>query len=75
MSVQEMLAQIPSLSFEERVQLIESLARSLRESRTPLPRRGVPASEVRGMIKPDGPIPTDEEIKEDYVNYLMEKYS
>ncbi|MDQ3754578.1 MAG: hypothetical protein M3371_07600 [Acidobacteriota bacterium] len=30
---------------------------------------------LHGIIKPDGVPPTDEELKEDYTNYLMEKYS
>jgi hypothetical protein len=28
-----------------------------------------------GMLKTDAPPPTDEELKEDYINYLAEKYS
>lgn len=75
MSLQEVIAQIPQLSVEERLKLIESLAQSLRESRTSHKHRGVPASQVRGMIKPEGEIPTDEELKEDYINHLTEKYS
>ncbi len=31
--------------------------------------------QLRGILKPEGPPPSDEEWKEDYVNYLMEKYS
>jgi hypothetical protein len=30
---------------------------------------------LRGIAKPDGPLPTDEELKDDYVRYLAEKYS
>ena len=30
---------------------------------------------LHGIIKPDSVPPTDEELKEDYTNYLMEKYS
>ncbi|MDX6530576.1 MAG: hypothetical protein QOH41_2866 [Blastocatellia bacterium] len=28
-----------------------------------------------GMLKTDDPPPTDEELREDYINYLTEKYS
>jgi len=28
-----------------------------------------------GIAKPDGPLPSDEELKEDYIRYLTEKYS
>ena len=34
-----------------------------------------PASAMLGILKSDRPIPTDEEIKEDYINYLTRKYS
>lgn len=37
-------------------------------------RRSV-SSELRGIARPKGPVPTDKEIKEDYVHYLSEKYS
>ncbi len=30
---------------------------------------------LQGMLKTDAPPPTDEELKEDYINYLAEKYS
>ncbi|PYS64904.1 MAG: hypothetical protein DMF74_05505 [Acidobacteria bacterium] len=30
---------------------------------------------LHGMLKTDAPPPTDEELKEDYINYLAEKYS
>ena len=30
---------------------------------------------LRGMLQTDGPAPTDEELKDDYVKYLEEKYS
>jgi hypothetical protein len=33
------------------------------------------AAHMRGILKPTGPIPTDEEVKQDYINYLSEKYS
>ncbi len=29
---------------------------------------------VLGMLTPDGPMPTDEELKEDYTDYLIKKY-
>jgi hypothetical protein len=30
---------------------------------------------LRGMLKTEGSPPTDEEVKDDYINYLAEKYS
>ncbi|HMG75405.1 MAG TPA: hypothetical protein VK582_18045 [Pyrinomonadaceae bacterium] len=30
---------------------------------------------LQGLLKTDAPPPTDEELKDDYINYLAEKYS
>lgn len=30
---------------------------------------------LQGMLKTDAPPPTDEELKQDYIDYLAEKYS
>jgi hypothetical protein len=30
---------------------------------------------LRGMLQTEGPAPTDEELKDDYIKYLEEKYS
>lgn len=32
------------------------------------------AEEMTGVIPSDGHVPTDEEVKEDYINHLAEKY-
>jgi hypothetical protein len=32
-------------------------------------------SRLEGMLKTAAPPPTDEELKEDYINYVSEKYS
>ena len=73
MSTQELLIQIQKLPLEDRLTLLEALTRGLQEEKRP--RKRVPVAEIRGIAKPDGPIPTDEELKEDYTRYLMEKYS
>jgi hypothetical protein len=30
---------------------------------------------VRGMLKPDGPMPTDADLTDDYTDYLTRKYA
>lgn len=75
MNVQEIVAVIPKLSFEERVELIEVLWQSLRGLQSHSPRRSVPAEKLRGVIKfPDGHIPDDAEIDELRFQALKEKY-
>jgi len=54
-------------------------APALGNSALAVPGDGVSKSEsvrqLRGMLKTEGEPPSDEELKEDYVNYLTEKYS
>ena len=74
MTVQEIIAAIPALSFEERVTVLRVLTQSLRSPNKQKNYRGVPASELRGLLKTATPSPTDDEIGEAYTDYLMEKY-
>lgn len=76
MTTQEVISAIPQFSFEERLELIEQLSRSLRTTESVGARRGVSANKVLGTLKPDeGKIPDDKEVKEIIAEYLMEKYS
>jgi len=86
MTVKEIVAQVEQLPPDERRMVVNELLRLLQaetqaeegESAEARQRRLAsipPASAMLGMIKPEGHIPTDEEIKEDYTNYLIRKYS
>ncbi len=75
MSTQELLAAINLLPTEDRLVLLESLARSLRAELRSRENIGVPVSEIRGIAKPDGEPPSDNEIREGYIQHLMEKYA
>ena len=86
MTVKEIVAQAVQLTLNERWMVVNELLRSLqaetlaREQESADARRRrlasiPPASALRGIAKPDGPIPTDEEIREDYINYLEQKYA
>ena len=75
MTYEQVVAEVMRLPAQERLRLLEVIAASLQvEHPTPVP-RGVPASQVEGILKPDGPMPTDEELKDDYTRYLIEKYT
>lgn len=75
MTYQEIIAEIPRLSMHERLLLLEVLSRSLRaDVHLPTPSPGS-AERLAGIIKIDGPMPTDEQIRESYTDYLEEKYS
>ena len=75
MSLQEMEAQIPQLTFEERRKLIRTLEASLREEPQASAYRGATVEEVRGIIKPTEELPPDFNWKEFKEQYLLEKYS
>ena len=86
MTYTEVMAQVRQLSPAERIMLVEAIMRWMREEFDQLETRDraegrrkrlqaiPPAELVRGMLKPEGPSPTDEEIREDYTNYLIRKY-
>ena len=75
MTRQQLLSEIGRLSLAERVELLEAISRSVREELRPRPRPQGAVGRLRGIARPDGPPPSDEELKEDYVNYLAGKYS
>ncbi|HEX8888569.1 MAG TPA: hypothetical protein VF779_05305 [Pyrinomonadaceae bacterium] len=75
MTHEELIREIMQLPLEQRMELLETISRSVREEIQPRERRESISSRLRGIAKFDGPPPTDEEIKEDYIRYLTEKYS
>ena len=69
--------EIERLSVEERLKLIEALTRSLQSDlrRSSSQRKGRVLDRVIGILTPeDGHVPTDQELRDDYVNYLEQKY-
>lgn len=76
MTYREMAAEIERLPLDEQLALLESLTRALRKTLTQSSTQEPDQSLVlvRGMLKPDGPMPTDEELKQDYTDYLIKKY-
>lgn len=69
MSIQDLLTEIDQLSLEEQLTLLEALSRRIRESV-----RASRVSHLRGILRPEGDVPTDDELKQDYLSYLEEKY-
>lgn len=75
MTVQDLMSEVRHLSLEERLQLLELLAHTLREEWSP--RRGPRSSvaRLRGLLKSEGPPPTDAELADAYTDHLLEKYT
>lgn len=74
MTHEELIKEIKQLPVEERIAVRDAISRSLQEDK-PLEMRVSIVNRLYGIAKPDGPMPSDEELKEDYVRYLTEKYS
>ena len=77
MTFQEIISEIPRLTFAERASVIEIYAKSLKTDIKLQEKdyQGASVEEVRGLIKfPDGHIPDDAEIDELRFQALTEKY-
>ncbi len=72
MTFQEMIAEIPHLSHSERLALLEALHQSLREQSE----QDSTGSflRLRGVLKPDTPLPDAYDYNEAYATSVIEKY-
>ena len=75
MTYQEIVEAVHQLSAQERLALLELLARSVRFDLADS-RQGAPLSELLyGILNQGGSPPTDEELRDDYTDYLLRKYA
>ncbi len=76
MTFREIAAEFKQLPINERLLLLEELTRSLRMEliETGRPRQDSTPKLWRGMLKPAGASPSDQEIEDAYADYLIEKY-
>jgi len=70
MTYQEIIAEIPQLTMQERLMLLEVLSRSVRAALSVPARSPGSAERLAGIIKIDGPAPTDQQVRESYIAYL-----
>ena len=75
MTQAELIKEIKQLPVDRQREILDVITRDLREQTQPPEDRSSIVSRLRGIAKPDGPIPSDEDLKEDYIRYLEEKYS
>ena len=87
MTHEELIQEIKQLPRDQRKALGEAILRSVQEEQLASDSGPREQSEIsreekiaafhrlRGMLKTEGSPPTDEELKDDYINYLAEKYS
>lgn len=75
MTYQEIVEAVHHLSSQERLALLEVLARSVRLDLADS-RQEVPLSQLlHGILSQGGSPATDEELRDDYTNYLLRKYA
>ena len=74
MTYESLVEAVKQLSRQEQAQLRDVLTEALNQTARPPERKMVSAKEMRDILKPNGFIPSDQELKEDYINYLEEKY-
>ncbi len=74
MTYREIVAEIERLPEAEQQAILLWLVKrariETRRGNRPIP----PASVMRGIARPAGKMPTNDEIREDYTDYLIEKY-
>ena len=75
MDYAEVVVEVKRLSQAEKIALLKVLADSLNEGSQPKAERKHTLKMLYGALRPaDGRIPTDEEIKEEYIQHLVKKY-
>lgn len=75
MTYQELVEEVKQLSRQEQLALLEVLTHTLLDGAPVAPRGTSSAERLLGILKTDAPAPTDEEVKEMYVDYLSQKYA
>jgi hypothetical protein len=75
MTQEELIKEIKLLPPEDRKALLEVITQVVKEETQPRKARVSIVDRLYGIAKPEGPIPSDEESKEEYIQYLTEKYS
>ncbi len=70
----EVVDKVKRLSQAEKLALLHVLADSLHKDAPQTKRKQTLKSLYGALRSPKGRIPTDDELKQDYINYLVEKY-
>lgn len=72
---QDLVKTIQTLPLSERLSLLEVLTQSLKADMSTNRGRNSSLARVRGILKTDGPLLSDEDIEDSYTDYLIEKYA
>ncbi len=72
---QKLVKTVTRLPFEQRLSLLELLAQSLRADSPARKAQTSSLTRVRGMIKPDGALPSNQALRDEYIDHLIKKYN
>jgi hypothetical protein len=74
MMLDTLVLEIRQLPLVTRLALVEIIAESVRQELLVESATADTPNWKKGMLRPEGQLPSDKELKEDYVDYLIEKY-
>jgi hypothetical protein len=74
MDIQELIAEIPKLTFAERVAVLASITQSFHEELPQRTKKGASAQRLRGLLKPNFELPPDWDWKKAKADAVVEKY-
>jgi hypothetical protein len=73
---EDLISELQHRPLDKRLSLLQFLAQSIKEEvKTNRARQGTRAEKLSGIAKPDGSLPTDEELKDMRFNDMLKKYS
>ncbi|MDY0020811.1 MAG: hypothetical protein RBT47_12515 [Anaerolineae bacterium] len=73
MLYQELVEEIKRLSLEDRLSLLELISRSVREELQSDKPQSDSFLHLRGILKPEGPLPSENELADDHTRHLIDK--
>ncbi|MFZ4860409.1 MAG: hypothetical protein ACOYL3_28965 [Desulfuromonadaceae bacterium] len=73
---EDLVSELQQRPLDERLSLLQVLAQSIqKEVKSAAVNLGTPAERLRGIAKPEGPLPSDEALEEMRFNDMLQKYS
>jgi hypothetical protein len=78
MFYREIVSEAKLLPLGQQLQLVEELMRVMRQTATSparsMRKATIPFNQLRGALRPEGALPTDDELADAYTEHLMGKY-
>ena len=75
MTYQEIVQAIGQLSLQDRLAILEVIARSIRLELAALSDHSPLSAQLYGILRNSGHLPGDKEFSDDYTSFLLRKYA